>query len=203
MSRGSDACYFLRTARLGFRRWSAKDIDLAVELWGDARVTRLFDGRGPLDRAQVRARLQCELAFDAEHGYQYWPVFLLEGGEHVGCCGVRPDDPEHASLELGVHLRPDYWGVGLASEACTRVIEHAFEVLGAASLVAGHHPDNDRSRRLLTKLGFVHTHDELFPPTGRIHLSYVLHPSKTGTTGSSSCSRPRRPKKSPTSPGCT
>ncbi len=38
--------YFLRSKRLGFRRWIEDDLDLALGLWGDPTVTRLIDRRG-------------------------------------------------------------------------------------------------------------------------------------------------------------
>jgi [ribosomal protein S5]-alanine N-acetyltransferase len=56
------------------------------------------------------------------------------------------------------------------------VIEHAFKTLAASALFAGHNPNNHASRRLLEKLGFQYTHDELYRPTGLHHPSYLLRP---------------------------
>ena len=103
--------FFLQTARLGFRRWSTEDLPLALALWGDPAVTRLIGG--PLSREQVRERLAREIATQESQGMQYWPLFLLATGEHVGCCGLRPYKP--SLLELGVHLKEEYWGKGYAS----------------------------------------------------------------------------------------
>lgn len=50
----------------------------------------------------------------------------------------------------------------------------AFEELGAEALFAGHSPDNNASRHLFLKLGFTYTHDERYPPSGRMHPSYLL-----------------------------
>jgi RimJ/RimL family protein N-acetyltransferase len=47
-------------------------------------------------------------------------------------------------------------------------------VLGAASLFAGHHPDNAASKHALERLGFRYTHHELYPPTGLEHPGYEL-----------------------------
>lgn len=164
--------WFLRTDRLGFRTWSLADLDLAQELWGDPAVTRWIGG--PFSPAGVEERLRLEIATQASGGIQYWPVFLLASGEHVGCCGLRPYDAENAILELGFHIRSAHWRHGYAAEAARAVIRTAFERLGARALFAGHHPDNDASRRLLEKLGFRYTHDEMYPPTGKRHPSYRL-----------------------------
>jgi RimJ/RimL family protein N-acetyltransferase len=153
--------------RLVFRCWSEADVDLAVALWGDPEVTRLIGAIDP------RARLAQEIATHRDHGIQYWPIFLASDGAHVGCAGLRPRDAD--TLELGFHLTRAHWGRGLASEAARATIAFAFDTLRVRALFAGHHPDNEASRRVLAKLGFVHTHDELYPATGRMHPSYLLH----------------------------
>jgi len=166
--------YFMSTARLGFRRWREDDLDLALGLWGDPEVARFFDARRVLSREDVAERLSDEMAAQAEYGVQYWPVFLLAGGSHVGACGLRPYDPDAGVLELGVHIRSAHWGHGYATEAARAVIRHAFVCLGVKGLFAGHHPENEASQFLLGKLGFRHTHDEFYPPTGVTHPSYLL-----------------------------
>ncbi len=164
--------YFLHSKRLGFRHWSEADLELALGLWGDADVTRLIGGVFSVE--QVRARLQKEIASQQEHGFQYWPFFLLESGEHVGCCGLRVYQPEEQIYEIGFHLRKAHWGQGYAVEAAQTVIDYAFNVLDAKALFAGHNPANEASRGLLTKLGFHYTHDEYYAPTGLMHPSYLL-----------------------------
>lgn len=177
--------YFLRTTRLGFRSWREDDLPLAIGLWGDPEVTRLTDARGSLTVDQIRERLAGEIAMERGHGLQYWPIFMLRDGGHVGCCGLRPRAPGEGILELGVHIRSSHWRQGFAEEAARAVIEHAFGRLGAAGLFAGHNPANHASRRLLEKLGFSYTHDEHYPPTGLQHPSYLLRrDERRGTDGS-------------------
>jgi [ribosomal protein S5]-alanine N-acetyltransferase len=112
-----------------------------------------------------------------EQKVQFWPVFLLEDGDFVGCCGLRPYKLEECIYELGYAFRPSHWGKGVAIESAQAVITHAFDSLGARGLFAGHHPENLASRRVLEKLRFRHTHEELYEPTGKLHPSYVLKPS--------------------------
>ena len=162
------------TARLVFRSWQEDDLDAALSLWGDPAVTAFFSAGGAWSREQVLARLQAEIDTERRCGVQYWPVFLRDGGDLVGCCGLRPRDSAHGVWELGVHLRPVFWGQGLAGEAARAVIGFAFGQFGAAALFAGHHPGNDASRRLMARLGFRHTHDEPYAPTGAQHPSYLL-----------------------------
>lgn len=174
------------TERLVFRTWSADDLGLAMGLWGDPRVTALVDARPALDEAAVRDRLAQEIARQRDHGVSYWPIFLRATGEHVGCCGLRPRAsgrgdcaraPEARVFELGFHVCHAFWRRGFALEAARATVDCAFGPLGATSLFAGHNPKNTASRALLEKLGFCHTHDELYPPTGLLHPSYRLERS--------------------------
>jgi ribosomal-protein-alanine N-acetyltransferase len=169
-----DQKYFLRTSRLGFRFWRQDDFDLAYGLWGDPKVTRLIDARGRLSEKQVRARLAQEFATAESYNVQYWPIFLLSDGSHIGCCGLRPYELTHRIYEIGFHIRSGFWRRGFAYEAARAVMEYAFETIRAAGLFAGHHPENSASRRLLAKLGFRYTHAEYYEPTGLDHPSYLM-----------------------------
>lgn len=167
----SSAPYFLRTARIGFRTWTKGDLPLARELWGDARVTRWIGG--PWGVEEVAGRLAEEIGTQRGCGIQYWPVFALADGAFLGCCGLRPRVGDHAR-ELGVHLVPERWGRGYATEAARAVVEYAFDALEVPALFAGHHPENRSSGRILERLGFRRVADELYPPTGLLHPSYRL-----------------------------
>lgn len=167
--------YFLKTNRIGFANWNEDDLPLAIKLWGDPDVTRLFDGRGKLTDAQVAERLRAELEVQKKYNIQYWPIFLLEGNEFIGCCGLKPSrKKEENVLELGIHLCPQYHKKGYAFEAGVAAINYAFDVLKATALVAGHHPENYSSQTLISKLGFEPTGEELYPPTGLLHPMYRL-----------------------------
>jgi ribosomal-protein-alanine N-acetyltransferase len=152
--------YFLQSKRLGFRHWTPEDLSLARALWGDLAVTRFFGG--PFSESQIAERLQRELSRMESHNFQYWPMQLLADGEFVGCCGLRPYRPSQEIHELGFHLRPRFWGQGLAGEAASTVMQYAFEVVRARGLSAGHHPENLASKKLLGKLGFQYSHHEPF-----------------------------------------
>jgi RimJ/RimL family protein N-acetyltransferase len=172
--------YFLKTVRLGFRCWSMDDLPLALKLWSDPETTHLIGG--PFLPVEITSRLRKEIDTMSVWKVQYWPLFFLSTGEHVGCGGLRPYKPPHKTddgvYELGFHLLPAFWGLGLPVEAGRGIITYAFESLGVKALFAGHHPANAASRRVLEKLGFAFTHEELYPPTGLLHPSYMLRRSQ-------------------------
>jgi ribosomal-protein-alanine N-acetyltransferase len=164
--------YRLRTARLGVGIWTRADLELALGLWGDPAVARYMGG--PFSRKQVASRLAHEVETYEHHGLQYWPLFLQAGGEHVGCCGVTPHLADGPVYQFGFQLRQAHWRQGYLREVAPVIIADAFDVLGAAALYAGHHPDNEASRRVLLALGFRYTHEEFYAPTGVIEPCYRL-----------------------------
>jgi len=72
----------------------------------------------------------------------------------VGSCGLgrRPS----GAVEMGYWIARSHWGRGLATEACTALIDIA-RTLGLARLEASHFIDNPASARVLEKLGFEST----------------------------------------------
>ena len=176
MPAASQSTYFLKSPRLGFRTWTMEDTSLALSLWGNLEVTRTFGG--PFTESQIYERLAREIADQLTYKLQYWPAFLLENDAFAGCCGLRPYKTGKQIFELGFHFLPQFWGKGLATEAAQTVIAYAFGPLKLKGLFAGHHPENAASKRVLEKLGFRYTHDELYAPTGLMNPSYFLAPPR-------------------------
>src|SRR5260370_8225940 len=97
--------YSLRSKRLGFRSWREQDLPLAIGLWGDPEVTRLIDARPKLSDEDVKQLLEKQIVTEGEYGIQYWPLFLMEEGAHVGCRGIPPYHPPPRFYHPGVPIR--------------------------------------------------------------------------------------------------
>jgi [ribosomal protein S5]-alanine N-acetyltransferase len=166
--------YFLTSERLGFSVWRSDDLALAMALWGDPEVSRFLTASGRMTDDEVRERLGREIRNGKANGFQYWPIFLRESGEFVGCCGLRPHGNDIRELEMGVHLVRAQWRKGIATEACQTVIRYAFDHLNVSSLFAGHNPNNTASARMIRNLGFGYVGDEYYACTGLMHPSYRL-----------------------------
>ncbi|WP_461213135.1 GNAT family N-acetyltransferase [Lacticaseibacillus sp. GG6-2] len=168
------------TNRITFSQWRATDRYWANLLWGDPQVTRYISRNG-FDQAAITNRLALEVTSQEADGVQYWPL-LTEDGNLIGCCGLQARS-DAGVYELGYHLRPQYWGQGLASEAADAVVTFARTTLHASALVARHHPENAASRHIIVdKLGFAFTHNEVYSPTGLVTPTYRLslrHPQAT------------------------
>ena len=158
--------------RLLFRTWTEDDLPLAIALWTDVDVMRFMGGPRSVELAVERFREEC--ANQQEHGFQYWPIFSLETGEHAGCSGLRPFHGSTKTLEVGVHLARAFWSGRYGEEAARAVIAHAWQHTGAKTLVAGHFPDNVHSKALIDRLGFTYTHHEPWGPQQALHPYYRL-----------------------------
>jgi hypothetical protein len=70
----------------------------------------------------VEQRLALEIETHLSWGVQYWPLFLRETGEHIGCRGFHVRDQPQGVWELGCHLRREFWSQSFGREAAGTVI---------------------------------------------------------------------------------
>jgi RimJ/RimL family protein N-acetyltransferase len=64
----------------------------------------------------------------------------------------RPRPKRFHTWEIGYVFNPKYCGKGYATEACRRILQHAFEELNAHRIVAECNPENTASWKLLERL---------------------------------------------------
>jgi len=150
------------SARLTFRSWTEKDTALAEALWCDPEVTHYFGGA--MTPEQAHDRLAIEMQRERQFGFEYWPMFLRETGEFVGCAGLRQWQMDAETIEAGVHIMRSFWGLRLGEEALRAAVAFGFDTLGLPKIVAGHGLGHDNSQKLLERIGFAYTHNILWGP---------------------------------------
>jgi RimJ/RimL family protein N-acetyltransferase len=170
----------LRTERLLLRQWRDDDRAAFAAMNADPRVMEHFPA--PLDRAasdafldRIRDRLE-------ERGWGLWAVQVAGGGPAAGFVGLNPvtdDLPVAPAVEVGWRLAFAHWGRGYAPEAARRALRFAFAELGLPEVVSFTTVRNDRSRRVMDKVGLAHdpARDFDHPRTpgwsGRRHVLYA------------------------------
>jgi RimJ/RimL family protein N-acetyltransferase len=99
---------------------------------------------------------------------------LRSKGEFCGVFSLIDVKRTHRALrydrgELAYWCNPPKQGQGLMTEAGFAVIEFAFDRLGLHRLVVWHHSENERSRRLIERLGFrfIGVEHDAFMKNGR------------------------------------
>jgi RimJ/RimL family protein N-acetyltransferase len=117
-----------------------------------------------MSREQAHDRLHIECERNSSFGMQYWPIFLRETGEFVGCAGLRPWSIDTQIIEAGVNIMRSVWGLRLGEEALIAVLAHGFDTLDLPVIVAGHGVAHDNSRKLLERVGFTYTHNIVWGP---------------------------------------
>lgn len=170
----------LRTERLRLRRWSDADLEPFAALNADPVVMEHFPA--PLTRAksdELVARI--ESTFDDEE-VGLWAVEVTATGRFAGFTGLWPatfEAPFTPAVEVGWRLAREHWGQGYAPEAARASIADGFERLGLDEIVSMTAVGNDRSRRVMEKLGMTHDPADDFEhpkvPVGHHLRRHVLY----------------------------
>lgn len=144
----------LETERLILRQLTVDDAPFMLGLLNEPSFIRFIADRGVRTLDAARAYIQDGyIASYAHHGFGLYLTELKATGEPLGLCGlVRRDGLD--DVDLGYAFLPAYWSRGYASEAAAAVLDYARTTLGLARLVAIVSIDNDRSIKLLERLGF-------------------------------------------------
>jgi RimJ/RimL family protein N-acetyltransferase len=144
---------FARTKRLLLRPGFAEDAPVLAQAIADEAIVR------NLATAPWPYCIRDAEAFLAAPRDPVLPSLLIfertgEAPRLVGACGLgrRPS----GAVELGYWIARPHWGRGIATEACTALIDVA-RALRLQSLEGSHFIDNPASGRVLEKLGFEPT----------------------------------------------
>lgn len=84
-----------------------------------------------------------------------WGISLKDGDDKLlGTVGIQEFDDDANKVELGYELNKDYWGQGIMSEALLKILHYCFDTLEVQRVEAGTDGINERSHKLLNRLGF-------------------------------------------------
>lgn len=143
----------LETERLVLRQFTPDDADFIVELVNESGWKKYIGDRGINTLDDARKYIETvPLASYAEHGFGLWAVALRDDGSLVGMCGLIKRDTLD-DVDLGFAMLARFEGRGYAREAATATLAHAGDHLGLNRVVAITTPDNDRSGKLLERVG--------------------------------------------------
>jgi ribosomal-protein-alanine N-acetyltransferase len=142
----------LETPRLILREFSESDIPELVPLIGAREV--------------AATTLLIPHPYEEKHAREFFAtvpkenelrlaIRLRSTGRLCGGIGLHPDtEPQRA--ELGYWIGLPFWGNGYATEAAGAVIEYGFEKLKLERIFASHFKGNEKSGRVLQKVGMHH-----------------------------------------------
>lgn len=149
-----EAAIMLETERLILRRSRKADIPELFEFLGDPVAMQHTHRDKSLRECQRRVMVHEWRR--RRDGCAPWAVVHREDGRIIGWGGLYEDpfDPGWG-FEIGYYFRPEVWGKGYASELVRAALAFSDHQLKLPQVWAMAHPDNDGSKRVLEKAGFV------------------------------------------------
>ena len=131
------------TERLIVRTFENDDAPHIVELLNDAAFLEFIGDRGVRSIDDAKAYMQ-KVTLNAVQ---------LRDGAFIGMCGLIKRDWLD-DVDIGFAYLPSYRSQGYALEAAQATLRYANEVRGETRVAAIVDPRNERSEKLLAKLGF-------------------------------------------------
>ena len=148
----------LETPRLSMRPRTEADIDVCVAMDADIEVRRYItpEFRDNFDATRYRDALGVRIGVDAGQGFGWW-MLRTRGNDSVvvGMALLIPLALVGPEIEIGWRSPRSAWGHGYATEAAAGIVQYARDQLGLREIIACIDPENRKSIRVASKLGFV------------------------------------------------
>lgn len=146
----------IRTERLLMRRWRDGDREPFAALNADPAVMEHMTGT--LTREESDALIdRIETGWDAR-GLGLWAIEVPGVAPLVGYVGLWPADEVAGAgaVEVEWRLAREHWGHGYATEEAREALRFGFEQVRLAEIVSFTVPQNERSRRVMERIGLRH-----------------------------------------------
>jgi len=142
----------VRTDRLLLRRWRDADREPFAAMNADPEVMEHMQGLMSRERSDAFAD-RIEAHWD-EHGWGLWAVEVPGTVPFAGYVGLWPADyVVPGMVEVGWRLARDHWSHGYATEAARASLRFGFTDVGLAEIVSFTVPQNERSWRVMERIG--------------------------------------------------
>lgn len=142
----------MESERLKLRPFTAADLDALHALWTDPDVRRyLWDNR-ELSREDTAAIIEQSQALQREEGAGLWAVLRRDQPGLFGFGGYWYFG-EPPQLQILFGLRPEHWGMGLATELASCLIQYGFGNLRQPRVIGATDRANVSSQRVMEKAG--------------------------------------------------
>jgi len=146
----------IETERLILRPWRDSDLAPIAAINADPEVMRYFPA--VLDRTRSDALVARARQREAEQGICFRPAIEKNDGRLIGFVGLNVPEPEMpfgSCVEIGWRFARTAWGQGYASEGARAWLRFGFETLGLGEIVSFTAVENQRSRRVMERLGMT------------------------------------------------
>jgi RimJ/RimL family protein N-acetyltransferase len=175
----------LSTARLALRQWRDSDLAPFAELNADPDVMRYFPSAlSRVESNELAASLRSVLE---QQGWGLWAVEVPDVAPFIGFIGLnalRFQAHFTPAVEVGWRLDRRHWGYGYATEGAHAALAYAFSVLSCQQIVSFTAAVNERSIRVMQRLGMIRDpagdfdHPAVLSGQLRRHVLYRISPAQ-------------------------
>jgi RimJ/RimL family protein N-acetyltransferase len=145
----------LMTARVCLRPLGVADVPALHCFWAEPKVRRYLWDNEIISQDRVAAIVDESAASFLALGIGLFALEVAERpGVLVGFCGLRRLAGS-GQIELLYGILPAYWGEGLVAEAAREILRYGFEHCGIARVVGVTDTPNQRSVRVMQRIGMV------------------------------------------------
>jgi ribosomal-protein-alanine N-acetyltransferase len=145
----------LESERLRLRKIDLSDASELQKIRSHAEVMKYMDSENHKNIQFSENFISENLkTYKARNGI-FWALIEKSSNTFIGDFAYWKIDQKNARAEIGYTLHPKFWGKGYMKEAVKTLILFGFNDLNLHSIEANINPENDNSRKLLLKLGFV------------------------------------------------
>lgn len=150
----------------------AADLGAMQLIYRDPMVMATLSADGkPFPDKKTREIVEAAVEHWQDHGFGLWMFCHNTNGNFLGYAGLRHAKVEgEDEVELYYALRSPYWGSGLATQMAKAVMDVAVDQIELDSVVAHTMTGNQRSVRVMRRLGFSYEKD-----TEHAGLPHVLY----------------------------
>lgn len=164
--------YILETERLRLREFTLNDTEFIIELLNSPGWLQFIGDRNVKTEEQARTYIDNgPLNSYRLNGYGLWLVEIIEDRKPIGMCGIINreylDNPD-----IGFAFLPKYQGQGYAFEVVSATMDYAKQHLQILKMEAITIAENEKSIRLLEKIGLRFSKTFCFPDSKDALLLY-------------------------------
>lgn len=142
----------IETERLLLREITLNDKEDLLKLYSDSAVQK-YTGESVVESiAKIEKAIQVRINNYKKYGYGRWATFLKQEMRFIGWAGLAYL-PEFDEIDLGYRFLPEFWGLGLASEASKAILTYGFDQLQLKKIIAIAMKENKASIRVMEKIG--------------------------------------------------
>ena len=146
---------FFETDRLILREFELNDLEAVYNFDSDVEVQK-YIGDTTLNNLTEAKDIIVNIWFTdyKKYGYGRWAVVYKPEDKVIGFAGLKYL-PELNETDIGFRFLPEYWGIGIATEASKEIMKYGFEILKLNRVIGIAMPENNASNKVLKKIGLI------------------------------------------------